>query len=190
MLNIIGGKNKRTELLDPKKDVRPTSSLKREAIFSTLESHAVKNSYNLYKDKCFIDLFAGSGAMGLEAVSRGAKNCFFYENNINVLDILEKNCNKICNDNNFQIINEDINNGNIYQTNIPISVIFIDPPYKIVKFDNILEKIKNLSDFNYLSLIVIESHKDTILDNVNEYKVIIEKIFNKTKISFLQLYSN
>ena len=77
MINIISGKNKRAKILVPQKDVRPTSSLKRGAIFSILESHAIKNSYNLYKDKCFIDLFAGSGAIGLESFPSGKPWGFF-----------------------------------------------------------------------------------------------------------------
>ena len=189
MINIISGKNKRAKILVPQKDVRPTSSLKRGAIFSILESHAIKNSYNLYKDKCFIDLFAGSGAVGLEALSRGAKICFFYENNTNVLEILKKNCKKISSNNNFKIINQDINNSELHETKVEISTIFIDPPYEIIRFDQILEKIKNLSDLNDRSLIVIESHKKTILKNIKGYQVFIEKIFGKTKISFLQLNS-
>ena len=171
MINIIGGKYKKTTLLVPKKDVRPTSSLKREAIFSILESHAFKNSYNLYKDKCFIDLFAGSGALGLEAISRGAKICFFYENNSDVLKILDINCKKICCDNNYQIINKNLNNSNFYNTKIPISAIFIDPPYEMINFDYLLNQIKNLLDLHSQSLIVIESKKKNILNKLDGFQI-------------------
>ena len=55
MIKIIGGKFKSRILEVPKKNVRPTSSIKREAIFSILESLALKNSYNLYKNKLFYE---------------------------------------------------------------------------------------------------------------------------------------
>ena len=79
MINIIGGKYKRAKLEVPIQNVRPTSAIKREAIFSILESYASKNSYDLYANKCFIDLFAGSGSLGLEAISRGSAFGYFFE---------------------------------------------------------------------------------------------------------------
>ena len=67
MIKIIGGKFKKTNLEVPEDYVRPTSALKREAIFSILESYAHKNSINLYKNIAILDLYAGSGSVGLEA---------------------------------------------------------------------------------------------------------------------------
>ena len=91
--------------------------------------------------------------------------------------------------NTYKIINQDINNSELHETKVEISTIFIDPPYEIIRLDHILEKIKNLSDLNHRSLIVIESHKKTILKNIKGYQLFIEKIFGKTKVSFLQLNS-
>ena len=67
---------------------------KREAIYSILESYALKNSYDLYADKCFIDLFAGSGSLGLEAISRGSAFGYFFEIDNEVLNTLTFNCKK------------------------------------------------------------------------------------------------
>ena len=90
MLNIIGGLKKRTKLVVPTKNVRPTSSKKREAIFSILESNALKNKTDFYSNGYFLDLFAGSGSLGLEAISRGAKFCYFYEINKDIVKIIEE----------------------------------------------------------------------------------------------------
>ena len=79
MLKIIGGNKKRKIIEIPKNKVRPTSSKKRESIFSILESNALKNNIQLYDNKIILDLYAGSGSLGLEAISRGAKFCYFYE---------------------------------------------------------------------------------------------------------------
>ena len=79
MLNIIGGSKKKTKLNVPIINVRPTSSKKREAIFSIIESKNLKNKNDIYSNGYFLDLFAGSGSLGLEAISRGAKYCYFYE---------------------------------------------------------------------------------------------------------------
>ena len=96
MIRITSGKfkGKRLEILS--KFVRPTSAIKREAFFSIIESYAFKNSYNIYENKIFLDLFAGIGTMGLEAISRGYKYAIFFENNIEVIKSLEKNCKMLC----------------------------------------------------------------------------------------------
>ena len=72
MIRIIRGKKKNTKLNVPKLGVRPTSSMKKESIFSILESFSFKNNLELYNKKYFLDLFSGSGSLGLEAISRGA----------------------------------------------------------------------------------------------------------------------
>ena len=108
MLNIISGSKKRVKLDVPTVNVRPTSSKKREAIFSIIESKILKNKNDIYSNKYFLDLFAGSGSLGLEAISRGAKYCYFYEKVKEVLQTLKSNCIKICEFNNYEIIEKDI----------------------------------------------------------------------------------
>ena len=186
MINIIGGKFKKTKLQVPLNFVRPTSAVKRNAIFSVLESHALKNTYNLYKNQCFIDLFAGSGSLGLEAISRGAGFSYFFENNSEVVKVLKKNCNKICKEKNYEIILDDIFYSNFSNINIPISAIFLDPPYKINPFQKILNNIKKTIKFNVNTKIVLECHKDTIIKLPLNYKIFNEKTFGKTKLIFLK----
>ena len=108
MIKIIGGKYKRSNLVVPTKNVRPTSVIKREAVFSIIESYAYKNSIDLYQNKAVFDIFAGSGSIGLEAISRGMKEAYFYENNLEVLKILKQNCFKICKNNKYVIIEDDV----------------------------------------------------------------------------------
>ena len=113
MIRITGGKFKQKKLASINDFVRPTSSLKREAFFSIIESYAIKNSIELYKNKIFLDLFAGIGTMGLEAISRGMSEVIFIENNIEVLKILRKNCLSICKNNQFKIYDEDLINSKL-----------------------------------------------------------------------------
>ena len=100
MPNIIGGKYKRTKLAVPNKLVRPTSALKREAIFSILESYSIQHSIEIYKNKSIIDMFAGSGLIGLEAISRGMKKSYFIENNYE--DWTQKNTDSLLSPSVFQ----------------------------------------------------------------------------------------
>ena len=159
MLNIIGGIKKRTKLDVPIKNVRPTSSIKREAMFSILESNALKKKIGIYFNSYFLDLFAGSGSLGLEAISRGAKYCYFYEINKDVVKTLEHNCLKICKPRNFKIIEQDITKSLFGEINNPISVIFIDPPYTLIPFKNILNNLLKANLVSINTIIVIESEK-------------------------------
>ena len=125
MIRITGGKFKQKKLTSIDDFVRPTSSLKREAFFSIIESYAIKNSIELYKNKIFLDLFAGIGTMGLEAISRGVNEAVFFENNIEVINILRKNCLDICKNNQFKIYEEDLISSKLEIEFQNISVVYI-----------------------------------------------------------------
>ena len=189
MLNIIGGLKKRTKLDVPIVNVSPTSSKKREAIFSILESNALKNKVNIYFNKYFLDLFAGSGSMGLEAISRGAKFCYFYEIAKKVIKTLENNCLKICKSNNFAIIEQDVSKSFFKEINKPLSVIFIDPPYTLISFKNILNNLLKAKLVMKNTIIVIETEKKTKINFPPLMKIIDERYYGKTKITFLSLIS-
>ncbi len=185
MPNIIGGKYKKTTLVVPNKFVRPTSAFKREAIFSILESYAIKNSIEIYKNKSIIDIFAGSGLVGLEAISRGIKKSYFIENNNNVIKILEKNCQKICKKNEFKIIASNAIDSLNEKFEIEPSIIFIDPPYKKENINLLLLKILNnkiKSQYTFIIIEIAKEQKITIPEDLNFLK---EKVYGKTKILFL-----
>ena len=162
MPNIIGGKYKKTTLDVPSKLVRPTSAFKREAIFSILESYAIKHSIEIYKNKSIIDIFAGSGLVGLEAISRGMEKAYFIENSNNVIKILEKNCQKICKKNEFKIIIGNAINSLKERFVIEPSIIFIDPPYKKENINLLLLKILKtlvLLNINHIIFTIIWKKK-------------------------------
>ena len=185
MIRITGGKFKQRKLASINDFVRPTSSLKREAFFSVIESYAIKNSIELYKNKIFLDLFAGIGTMGLEAISRGVNEAVFFENNIEVINILRKNCLDICKNNQFKIYEEDLINSKLEIEFQNISVVYIDPPY--AKY-NLAKLLKNLSNkINGTTLIGLEtSVKDNIIvpENLN---LLQKKTYGKTIIYFFKL---
>ncbi len=185
MIRITGGKFKQKKLASINNFVRPTSSLKREAFFSIIESYAVKNSINLYKDKIFLDLFAGIGTMGLEAISRGMNKVIFFENNIEVLKILKKNCLAVCKYDQFEIYEENIIHSKLEIEFKNISVIYIDPPYEKYNLTNLLENLSN--NIKDTTLIGLEtSVKDVIVipENLNLFQ---KKTYGKTIIYFFKL---
>jgi 16S rRNA (guanine966-N2)-methyltransferase len=185
MPNIIGGKYKKVKLLVPDSLVRPTSSLKREAIFSIVESYSIKHSIEIYKNKSIIDIFAGSGLIGLEAISRGMKMSYFIENNNNVAKILDNNCKKICKNKEYEIIFDQAINGLDRVFKIEPSIIFIDPPYKKENINLILLKILKNKIKSKNTFIIIESGKMEEILVPKTLTLLKEKIYGKTKILFL-----
>ena len=186
MLKIISGDFKGRKLEVPQNFVRPTSALKREAIFSIIESFAIKNSIELYNNKTVIDLFAGTGAIGLEAISRGMSKAFFYENNRKVIKILKKNCLKICSRAKFEIIEQDIMNSTLDLYKNKISLIFIDPPYEKYNISLVIEKILSSNLTNSETLIVIEESNKIKLTVPNKLILIKKKNYNRTSLYFLK----
>ena len=185
MPSIIGGKYKRTKIEVSIKLVRPTSALKREAIFSILESYALQNSIDIYENKSIIDVYAGSGLIGLEAISRGMKKSYFIENNESVFNILKNNCNKICKTDEYEIIFERAINGINRVFEIKPSLIFIDPPYSKENIYLILLTIlKNNIKFRDTIIIIETERKEQIV--IPESLIVFkEKIYGKTKLLFL-----
>lgn len=185
MPSIIGGKFKRTKIEIPNKFVRPTSALKREAIFSILESYALQNSTDIYTNKSIIDVFAGSGLIGLEAISRGMKKSYFIENNASVLKVLKKNCEKICKNNEYEIIAETAIEGIDRVFEIQPSLIYVDPPYRKEDINSFLSKILKLKIKSKNTVIIVETNQKDDFVIPNNLIKIKEKIYGKTKLLFL-----
>ena len=185
MIRITGGKFKQKKLASINDFVRPTSSLKREAFFSVIESYAIKNSIELYKNKIFLDLFAGIGTMGLEAISRGMSEVIFFENNIEVINILRKNCLDICKNNQFKIYEEDLINSKFEIEFQNISVVYIDPPYTKYNLTKLLENLSNkIKDTTLIGLETSIKENFVIPENLN---LLQKKTYGKTIIYFLKL---
>jgi 16S rRNA (guanine966-N2)-methyltransferase len=185
MPNIIGGKYKNTTLEVPSELVRPTSAFKREAIFSILESYAMKHSIEIYKNKSIIDIFAGSGLIGLEAISRGIKKSYFIENNYKVIKTLEKNCQKICKNNEYEIIIGNAVDSLNKKFEINPSIIFIDPPYNREDINLLLLKILKNKIKTQNTFVIIETVKEKHITIPKELSFFKEKIYGKTKILIL-----
>ena len=185
MISIIGGTKKRTNLSVPNNNVRPTSVHKREAIFSIIENYGLKMNFNIYKNANVLDLFAGSGALGLEAISRGSAFGYFYENNTEIEKNLKKNCLKIFKKNNFKIKHENILESNFKDIDKKIALVFIDPPYKINPFEKILININEAKILSNNAIIVLECSIKSKIKIPPYFYCLSERNYGKTKIFYL-----
>ena len=187
MIKIIGGKYKRSNLVVHTKNVRPTSAIIREAVFSIIESYTYKNSIDLYQNKAVLDIFAGSGSIGLEAISRGIREAYFYENNPEVLKILKQNCIKICKNNRYVIIEDDVMIFPPKKLLLPVSLIYIDPPYHQYEIIELLLHLIKKDIVEKNTIIVIETHIEDKFKVTEKLKVFEQKSYGKTLLYFIKL---
>jgi len=187
MIKIIGGKYKRSNLVVPTNNVRPTSAIKREAVFSIAESYAYKNSIELYQNKAVLDIFAGSGSIGLEAISRGMKEAYFYENNPEVVKILKQNCFKICRYNRYVIVENDVMIFPPKKSLLPVSLIYIDPPYHEYNILGLLLLLIKKDIIEKNTIIIVETHIEDSFKVIEKLKVFEQRSYGKTSLYFIKL---
>jgi 16S rRNA (guanine966-N2)-methyltransferase len=136
-MRIIAGEFRGRKLLPPKSDTtRPITDRVKQSLFDILTPHI--DGARVY------DLFAGTGSMGLECLSRGAAHAIFFESDHSALDRLNKNIATLDVANRSQIIPGDL--FKYFSTNIPTdsaSLVFLDPPYRFLKEHP--DKLKNLA---------------------------------------------
>jgi len=125
-VRIIAGKHRGTNRLSPEGlDTRPTPQRVREAVFSMLESGRFGT---VLRDRVVLDLFAGTGAMGLEALSRGAERVVLVDNHPTALDALRANVEKLRAEARTQVRSGDATRWHD-RAQVACGVVFMDPPY-------------------------------------------------------------
>ena len=189
-MRIIGGKFKGLKLIPPSDlGIRPTSDRFKEALFSILDSK--KYNINIYKSK-LIDIFSGTGALGIEALSRGAKKVYFLDQDTRSIQIINKNISKLkINDQDniiIKIIKEEATKA-LKKVNEIFDVVLMDPPYNKNITNEILKNLKNYNLINTYSYIFAESDKAETFD-VNGYEVLDTKIYGKSKLTILKLINS
>ena len=176
-MRIIAGKSKNQVLKTPKNDqvIRPALAQVREAIFSSLGD---------IEDFVFVDIFAGTGSLGFEALSRGASFVTFVDCHPQALTLLEQNAKHLGYQDQIRIVRRRMPHG----LNKPLwkdhpDVIFCDPPYdKNLLNPTLLKLVKHVDP---TSTVIIE-HSPRELPETPGFKIIKEKRFGQTRITYLQ----
>lgn len=136
-LRIIGGHFRNRLIKSPKGiATRPTTAMLRKSVFDICQFH-IENAR-------FLDLFAGSGAMGLEALSRGAKEAVFVDNNRFAIKCIEENIQILNVAERATMMPMDAYKA-LKKITVPFDLIYIDPPYEKVSYDEILSLIDALN---------------------------------------------
>lgn len=183
-MRIVGGKFKSRLIKQPKsEEVRPTKDMVREALFNVLGDRVIGAT--------FLDLCCGSGAIGIEALSRGAKKVFFVDRDENAIDTVKLNLESLGLSSSLEVavFQNDIFRfiSNIKQYSILFDIVFLDPPY----FGNISKKcLKKIFLANIISdsgVLVLEYDKKCPPDYSDDsWHIKNTKVYSGTALSFFE----
>lgn len=149
-MRITGGALCRRLLKTPEgMETRPTQDRVRESLFAILGDRCSGSSV--------LDLFAGSGSLGFEAISRGAAYCTFVESSRKVAGIIDANATSLGVKTITRIIVEDASKeSGSWKKHGPFDIVFMDPPYSSEEYDGILEALSENEMLKPMGLVVVE----------------------------------
>ena len=187
-MRIISGKYSGRKIITPKgKETRPTTDRFKETLFNIIE-----NSLKIdLKEKNILDLFAGSGSLGLEAISRGAKSCVFLDKSSKAIKVIEYNINNL-GLSSSDCINIDVSKIRKFKKDVEdkIDIIFSDPPYSKTDINEIA--ISNLVKNSWIrrnSYLFLETSIRRPIKDIKDFQIIDDrKIGDSLLITYL--YSN
>lgn len=162
-------------------DTRPTTDRIKETLFNMLQNDIPGCS--------FLDLFSGSGAIAIEAISRGAESAYLVENSNAALACIYDNLNFTKLSDKATVIRDDVVVAldRLEREGLQFDIIFMDPPYNKMLEKEVLEKLSMSAIIHMDSLIIVESSLKTDFSYVSEmgFEVFKEKKYKTNKHTFL-----
>ncbi|MEM9747539.1 MAG: 16S rRNA (guanine(966)-N(2))-methyltransferase RsmD [Actinomycetota bacterium] len=165
---VAGELGGRRLVAPPGTDVRPTTDRVREAIFNSL------GSLGVVEGAVVADLFAGSGAVGIEALSRGAAHCTFVENDRQAVAVIEENLAALGLEARSRVRRGD---AMAAAPSLDVDIVIADPPYDFDRWDELLGAIR-------AGLVVAES--DRVIDPPDGWSVVRSRRYGRTWVSSLE----
>lgn len=178
-MRIIAGKFKGKNLNEFKiSTTRPTADMVREAFFDKIGFEIL--------DKKFLDLFAGTGAVGIEALSRGASECWFVDEGKEAYNLVLKNL-QLVGERQNTVLNKDFKSALSYfkNQNIKFDFIFLDPPYKTNFAEEAIEIIYNYNLIADNGCIIWEHDESKLQYVENIFKNAKTKKYGKKYLSYI-----
>jgi 16S rRNA (guanine966-N2)-methyltransferase len=182
-LRVIAGEHRGRKLIAPEGDrVRPTKDMVREAIFSALDArHALV-------DATVLDLYAGSGALAIEALSRGAERAVLVERSRAALDAITTNVQTIGLGATARVVNADVGRflGGLEPAEAPFDLVFADPPYDTADEDAaaVLARLAESSWLAPGAIVSVERPVRHLVPAPDGFRTGWERTFGDTLIAF------
>ena len=191
-MRVLSGKLKGLKILTNDKKfkgsesfiTRPTSDRVKETLFNILEY-----GFNIDFSKIsFFDCFSGSGAIGIEAISRGSSIVTFLDKDGAACECITKNLAKFKLHENDHVNCVDVINRDFFSKNLSTSnkfdVVFLDPPYELIKASKVFMRLKELRVTKINSLIIYECNKE--LEKMDGLELLRSKKIGKTYLNFFK----
>lgn len=182
-MRVIAGKVRRMTLVAPQgKEVRPTTDRIKETLFNIIQN-------DLY-DCSFLDLFSGSGGIGIEALSRGAKEAVFVDKSKEALRCIEYNLEHTGLSEEAEVLPMDALQAirNLSKRNKHFDIVFMDPPYECDMEPPVLEALSTSGIIDEDTMVIVETSVRTdVTDwNLGNYEIARIKQYKTNQHVFLQ----
>ena len=186
-MRIVSGRFKGRTLKAPgDAALRPTSDKVRQAIFNILEHAGFAACFSLEGARV-VDLFAGTGALGLEALSRGAKYCLFIEDAAESRAIIRENVEALGLTGASKIWRRDATNLGALDTLAPFDLAFLDPPYRKGLIAPALTGLATGGWLNPNALVIAEAAEDETMPVVDGFEILDDRVYGDTRIAFMRI---
>jgi 16S rRNA (guanine966-N2)-methyltransferase len=184
-MRIVGGRHRGRRLLAPPGGaVRPTSDRAREALFNILSHGRLAVGGLAFADAAVLDAFAGTGALGLEALSRGAAEAVFIERDREVLAALRRNIQELGETTRTRIISGDATRPP--RAAIACALAFLDPPYRSGLSGSALAALATAGWLTPDALVVIEAAAREEVPPADGFTLIDERAYGAARLVFLR----
>ena len=151
---------------------RPTMNRVKESMFASIQNY-IDNSIVL-------DLFCGTGSLGIEALSMGASRCYFVDNNKEILRYLNKNINNLDINSKSIIVSKDYRDSLLYfkNNNIKFNIVLVDAPYKMEVMEEVIELVTKYDLLLDKGILLLEYSFDKLKDKYNNLELIKSKKYS------------
>lgn len=184
-MRIVGGSHRGRRLLAPPGSiVRPTSDRAREALFNILSHGALAARGIPFSGAAVLDAFAGTGALGLEALSRGAAAAVFIEQDRQVLTVLRRNIEALGEGARTRILPGDATRP--LRATSGCAVVFIDPPYRSGLAAPALAALEAAGWFAPEAIAVVEIAAREELTAPTGFSLLDERVYGAARLVFLR----
>lgn len=183
-MRIVGGKFRGRSLQAPKSDaIRPTTDRIRESLFNVI----MHNYGDSLDNTRVLDLFAGTGALGIEALSRGARFALFIENSIEGRGLLRQNIENFSLQGHSKVYRRDAAELGSIGSLTPFDMVFADPPYGCGFGEKAAAGLVAGGWLSPSGLLVLEEDKDSAPENLDGFELLETKSYAGTKIGIFRL---
>lgn len=184
---IIAGEFKGVRI-DVPKSARATLLRARQSLFDMLNSLRIdRNIREFFKDKVALDCFAGSGAVGMEALSRGARHAYFVDINEDAVKTIKSNIAKARAEKRSTVIRSDI--LKIKKFERECEFVFLDPPFlSDIDLKKVIRRLIKIGSIGLNTVVTIETAGR--LDSLPEFQLIIERTVGTISFSVWKLHRN